>query len=421
MLSPFDSRDLLPISERDMCSLFVKNLKISILALICAEMTCFAAGSENSYFWSTRAGADRSVSVQCLKLVGSPEARIESADTKVCLEKLPVKFAKKDDCATRCGAFTAEGVFIQEAPANQCGLKPAIGPSGSSCRPKFESSPFQSIEGLTGKLMLAEGGGTSGGGDSDGLAAATRTLFAVTKAIRMAEKGVYTEEEKKKLLEAADKLKILSVDEDLLVKSVDAVQNSTAYSTWTGDSPITLLNRGRWNKIEKATDRENLLHHELAVLAGLEKTGDYRLTAKFAEFRKNSWKFREERTQICTVSLFQKKKTLSGKEIPGEALGVASIVMDHVGAKSDWAKIGNISDKREVKVLYVIDSGGYLRLKIVEVDRQEKGRGFLLENQKALFEEGVLIDPYSDDFYPGSSTKNVVFGDYFMSVSCSSQ
>ncbi|HAR43653.1 MAG TPA: hypothetical protein DCS07_13650 [Bdellovibrionales bacterium] len=372
--------------------------------------------------WGTVASAGHSVIATCLEIsLDSIEpAEPKEVPISVCLGELPVHYAWKTNTDKVCAAYTQENVYIQDADKKNCSIQKARKSNCATCG-TGTGLENHGLKNLSERILLAdEGGGTSGGGDKDGLAAATRTLSAVTKAIKLSSK-IYTEDHKNKLANIADKLRVVVVDRELSVQTGKEIQNSTAASLWKENTPVALLQRSSWNGIEKAIDREALLHHELCVLAGIESTGDYRQTNKYKEFRQNSWKFRGQMTQICSVSLFKATKTPSGKVIPGEPAGNAAIVMDWMGVKSGAAKLGNISKKRDIKVTYVISSSGYLRLKIVEADRDDKVRFVVLSNAKTLLEESVLIDPYGDELYPGTGTKNVMFGDHFLNVACTSE
>jgi hypothetical protein len=287
--------------------------------------------------------------------------------------------------------------------------------------------------------IAGEGGYTSGGGDFDG-EAANRTLSAVTRII--SNSNLYAENEKNRLTTIATQTRILVVDHELSASVAGITQKGAAFSKWVVDTtadrrvgakkpptsfkeriPLILLHRERWNQIDDAVKREKLMHHELCVLAGIEQTGDYHRTDRFEELRTNSRPIDDDHVEICTLSLFAKTRSASGRDVPGKPLGTGSIVMDWFGARGGRLKIGDINAKREIRALYVISSSGYLRMKLYESDHLNESEELhmLYKNESLLKEEGVVFDPYGDPLYPGVGAKNIVLDQYFITASCSRQ
>ncbi|OFZ19233.1 MAG: hypothetical protein A2X94_05570 [Bdellovibrionales bacterium GWB1_55_8] len=380
------------------------------------------------HFWGIQAKEGKTFAT-CTEILVGPPSSERQVPVSGCMADLGVKYEPLKEGPDTCAAYTRGGQFIKTAKPEDCAKAKASNQTCPDCAvaaattATLSAAIITSLEELSGKILLADGGGTSGGGDKDGLEAATHSLTALQKAISQAGPQIYTPEEKKKLLNAAEKLKILMVSQPLSVKtSSGVIQESTGYSFKHDGVPISLLNRDGWKQIENAIEREKFLHHELCVLEGIETTGDYHKTSKYDQFRKHSWKFRENETNICSISVYKLKKTLSGKPIPGEPLGSTSAVLTFTGASGGGAKLFNLNKKRDVKALWVIGSEGYLRLKIVDSERNDKSSFlWLYGEQKTLFNETILVDPFGDEFYTGTTVKNVVFDDYFMTVSCTSQ
>lgn len=272
--------------------------------------------------------------------------------------------------------------------------------------------------------QMREGGYTGGGGDFDG-EVASRSLWAVLQF--MSEQRYYAAADRSRLIELGPRLRILVVDKALPARVGGITQNGAAYSEWVKEGanriPAMTLQRTRWMAIGKALDREALIHHELCVLAGLEVTGDYHLTNEFVKQRQASRNLSDERAEICTLSLFTKKVSLRGKELPDRPLGTGAIVMEWMGMRGGRVKIGDIDEHREVRALYVIGSDGYLRLKLYESDHLTKAEEFseLYKNETLLKDETVLFDPYGDPLYPGVGAKNIVLDRFFLTVSCTRQ
>lgn len=136
---------------------------------------------------------------------------------------------------------------------------------------------------LTVPVAFAGSGREGGGGDFQGLSLYQQLKRLGKKILPLAPDFCRADEIKKiSLILESEALLVLVVDGSLPAKAGDKlVQNSSMYSSFENDSPVIRVNRSALNEAKSKIDIQNLLLHEVLVLAQLEKTGDYHLTVKF--------------------------------------------------------------------------------------------------------------------------------------------
>ena len=178
-----------------------------------------------------------------------------------------------------------------------------------------------------------------------------------------------------------------------------------------------------------------LMMHELNVLAGIEKTGDYTYTDQFLAKREQFWTKQQSGRIFCTISLFAKIKAGEGS-LPGELLG--TIATKPIIYGFGTGGIGNLEDlevrtKKKSNVLsivarYAISGEGYFKVVISKAVTEladvadlyygEKKDVFLETTPVDLTPEVIYYSPY--DWAAANREARIKEYDFgFTFVSCS--
>lgn len=269
---------------------------------------------------------------------------------------------------------------------------------------------------------VSRGGATSGGGDDTGL----EVQSALSLVIQALQSGteLYPKKIKEALLDKAKNVKIIITDESLPVQAEDVSQYGAAFSVFDGQESVILIQRKRWLAIDSPTIKDSLLHHELAVLAGIESTGSYPYTDLFARYRKKFWEHHQSQKFVCTFSLYRKVNEKGS--VGGKLLGSAGIFIHDLGVSSNFEVIHDLTSQVDGKsnrafiVRYVVSNNGYLRAQILEADvtRYKNSSWKIFSNSSDVSQEKNYFSPYarmSED--RGASIEN--WGDKFLQVACS--
>lgn len=280
-------------------------------------------------------------------------------------------------------------------------------------------------------FALALGGATSGGGNDQGIQV-RRTIRHVGEMISKDQSGLYSAEMKAHFARMMSILKIVMVDEKLSAPIGGVSQDGGAWSSFDGKEAITKVSSTRWQAMTNPVEREKLMHHELAVLIGAEKTGDYTLTDQFAVKRIKLWESIISKGFVCSFSLFTQKQ-YDGRKVVGRHMGSGAVVIN-VDARSDFAVIADLEDfnegkpNRAVILRYVSTSEGYLRGELSEatVERfKEKDENFLggafktFRDLKNNSEQKIYFSPY--DFIEPREAALQSWNGYFVQVGCTKQ
>ncbi len=274
-------------------------------------------------------------------------------------------------------------------------------------------------------FCYAEGGATSGGGDEDGIDA-QHVLRIVTDFIKADNFSIYSAEERKLLLTKSSLVeKIIMTDEELPVNTSVGIQKGAGFSRSDENNTIIKINRKRWLGMRTVVDNEVFIHHELAVLAGIETTGDYRISDKqFRKFRSILWEKLFSKKIICAVSLFNKEiDAQSGKFQPKHLVGSAGIVVNSsTDVTSDWriVKMHSKDEDKNTAVIfrYVASGNGYLRGVFSDATIvSNPGHSFFSEIKNES-KQRVFYTPYNLLEIDREATLKE-WNDYFSMVSCS--
>ncbi len=279
--------------------------------------------------------------------------------------------------------------------------------------------------------IFGDGGATSGGGNELGIFA-KRALRTVAENIEQIP-NLYSNDQKELIKKRIKSIKsILIVNEELPAPSANPdhhfghvyIQQGTAWSTFDGINSEIKLNFKRFSALVDPIAIEGLLHHELAVLAGIEKTGDYTYTDQFMLYREKIWESQLAQQAICTISIFEK----NGAE-PGKLLGTAATARTRLtnteGAIRNIVDLEIRSSKhKEVKSIlmrYVLGGSGYFKATISRADTivlNSTGEFISIRNLQDLTPEITFYNPY--DWM--MATREARFREFdfgFMMVSCS--
>lgn len=262
--------------------------------------------------------------------------------------------------------------------------------------------------GLLGSSPAAhaeKGGASSGGGAELGIFAkkALRTVSEEIDAIP----GVYTDAQKDLLRARYRAIKSIAiVQKDLPAANPDGhtygsggfVQDGTAYSTFDGENAQVELNEARFGKLVHPLAIEGLLHHELAVLAKLERTGEYHYTDAFVKYREKFWEKRLAERTLCTVSLFDREPNFGSEgNHPGRLLGSIATRQTQVGSTTGgWGVLrylgppANQALSPAIVARYVIGGEGYLRMSF----SRGKADATAFADLEDLTQEITFYNPY---------------------------
>lgn len=272
------------------------------------------------------------------------------------------------------------------------------------------------------KKGLMMGGATSGGGDDIGLEV-QRALGLVAQAIQI-DSELYPSKAKQALLTKAQSVKIIITEEALPASAGQLSQYGAAFSVFDGRQAVILVQRQRWMAIDNPTIKDSLIHHELAVLAGLETTGDYRYTNLFATHRKEFWERLQSQNFVCTFSLY--KKANDQRSASGKLMGSAGVFMRDSGVSANFEVIQDLEPQvdgksnRAIIVRHVVSNNGYLRAQISEADvtRYKNNNWKIFSNLSEISVERVYFSPY-DSVDSGRGSNLETWGDNFLQVACS--
>ncbi|MDG0817980.1 hypothetical protein [Bdellovibrio svalbardensis] len=269
---------------------------------------------------------------------------------------------------------------------------------------------------------LLMGGATSGGGDDIGLEV-QRALSLVVQAIQI-DSELYPSKVKQALLTKAQSVKILITEEALPAGVGKLSQYGAAFSVFDGRQAVILIQRQRWVAIDNPTIKDSLIHHELAVLAGLETTGDYQYTNLFATQRAKFWERLQSQSFVCTFSLY--KKTNDRNSVSRKLMGSAGVFIGDPGVSSNFEVIQDLEphvdgkSNRAIIVRYVLAGSGYLRAQISEADvtRYKNSSWKTFSNLSEISVERIYFSPY-DSVDTGRGSNLETWGDNFLQVACS--
>ncbi len=123
-------------------------------------------------------------------------------------------------------------------------------------------------------IARSEGGDSGNGGNKDGLAFTAAAL----RGIKNLPSDVASDELKEKILETLKSAKVIVVSEKLYVKDENGkTQESTA--TNFSKTKTIYVNGPGFNSLMREEERQPFAVHEVLCLMGLEKTGDYHISA----------------------------------------------------------------------------------------------------------------------------------------------
>ncbi len=284
-----------------------------------------------------------------------------------------------------------------------------------------------------------DGGATSGGGDEVGLQV-QKVLRFVTSTIKQ-HREIYDSSPsglsvQQAILSIAQlSPKIVVVDSTLPAKSEEGngTQLGAAFSSYDNGSAQIQIQRDRWKRISDPVVMEELIHHELAVMAGVEKTGDYRWSDRYTAISKKFWESRKSESILCSVSLFGLAEkpfaearsggySVGIKIAPGKLVGSHGFSVDFGIVSSGWGVLTKeqpgafASDSDGIIFRYVVGGVGYLR-GIFSKARLPKD-DFYFSQVRDLTPEITFYDPY--DWVESSKEsllKQYDFG--FVLVGCS--
>ncbi len=259
-----------------------------------------------------------------------------------------------------------------------------------------------------------EGGATSGGGNSTGIAA-NRVAESVFEMIRTIGTNLYSDTDLVEIDRVRKNLRIVMSSTPLKAPTKSLIQDSDAFSSYDGKVAQMSIYRGFWDSNATALEREYLIHHEIMVMAGLEVTGKYDLTRQFEEYRLNFWKLKQQKKLFCTINVFEKDEV---RKI-GALVGSSSA---RIG-QGDTVPVSGVLQTKGKKALVwrgIADSTGYFRMQIDEVDLlNPKSR----EIEEVGFKNPRNIEPmrlYFDPYQLENPLENpLVIGTHYVSiVSC---
>ena len=262
------------------------------------------------------------------------------------------------------------------------------------------SSAHAQIIPSAASTIAIDGGATSGGGDELGIEAKQVFREVVTSLDQIP--GLYTQTQKDLMKKRFESIRsVIVVNEELPAPNLDHtfghvfIQDGTAWSSFDGTYSDIKLNYDKFSKISDPLTLEGLMHHELAVLADIEKTGDYTYTDQFLANREKFFESQSAQYTQCTVSLFDKNGS-----VPGNLLGTAATkwinnaeTTNGVGLIYYLEKRTKKHPKAEAIVMgYVLGGNGYFRVKFLRSETTEPA-STSSDDIAASIGEGVALTP----------------------------
>lgn len=253
------------------------------------------------------------------------------------------------------------------------------------------------------------GSGSSGGGDEDGISKVSLRLKRLARNISMMGEDLIASKEKRELIQTiATTASVFITDDELPVSVLNGrtLQKGMAYSEAEGAVYNVMANRERLLKEEDEAILDLVFVHELFVLVGLEKTGEYRYTNKYDDLVRNHWKVLSgKRDQVvCTVTAYRKGfdhytdrsatpalKEYTKKNISTE-LGHLSFINNIMGTSSEGQIIFMLNKKRAVGIRMIYDTVGFMKAQIFEGDAD-----FIYRNEKEMVPFQTIYSPYAEE------------------------
>lgn|GEM_PF-6700281 len=220
---------------------------------------------------------------------------------------------------------------------------------------------------------------------------------------------------------AADQTNVRFVDSDLPAEVNEVVQQGTAYSCEnlkTGEM-FTFLNRTLWSRLTEPADQEALIHHEIAVLAGLESTGNYAFTQKFVQARKNSYIARYALDSlVCQLTLFEKSSNGSAdKPIAQKEIRIKP------QSSVETVQLMGRKNRQGIYARVVGNAGSIVTINLIEgtgVQGGVSGRDLLKQNLKSYEDiKEYVLHGYTKNF-SGDFSKFFDADPYLFQVTCKS-
>jgi len=261
--------------------------------------------------------------------------------------------------------------------------------------------------------LSRDGGATSGGGVENGISAA-RVVQKVAEAIQALGQEHYPAAKLSELAKIASSVRIFMVKGKIAVPVQGTSQPSDAFSVATNGQYFIFLNSIMWDAQTDPLEFEPLIHHEIMVLLGLEKTGEYHYTLEFEKNRQEFWRTVQTENNLCSIQLFE-KRTAPYDKSPGASLGASSASITWPGATGGWGLIKELPKRQALYWRGVIDSNGHFRMQVEQ--------GPLIRNTNMVeFSKGTIVEPmrvYSDPYSAQLKTTTTVKGEkYWIFVNC---
>ncbi len=280
---------------------------------------------------------------------------------------------------------------------------------------------------------LSFGGATSGGGSDVGVEVKL-TIEQIVGLISSSGSELYGQHSQR-IIELAEEVKIYVVDQELEVQSSEGkIQKSSAfsYSDSDSDGALIFINRQDWISNLDILSQERLIHHELMVLAGLEKTAEYHLTAEFVKMRTQFWHQLRAQGFVCTFTAFSKIEKSGRGLTVGKLLGSSAFsVLNANSAQGGFEIVADLSASQKpplsrhgILFRFVISDEGYLRgqfgLAYFE-SRESSNSQFPVWKTFAdfvpLHTESIFYTPY--DLIKDLRTPTLIdLGQYYGQVNC---
>ena len=304
---------------------------------------------------------------------------------------------------------------------------------GIGCTQKTHRTPAATLAASKKEIRSSgsqeqRGGATSGGGDEVGIEV-SRVISLVNEMVQNEPGQIYSEKMKAAINKMATRPKIFIDDMELPARAGDREQNGVAFSVYDGKQATIRIQRQRWEALMNPVKKDVIIHHELAVLAGIERTGDYVVSTKFEAKQSLFWEKARSKKFLCSISLFEKKPDFTELvDEPamniGEAVGSVAFHINFVGAKGGMGVIHQLTppdkkgESRALFARWVISSSGYLRASLAEATLiyGEWGNVITWKSLTNETPEKVYYTPYESLEVTGG--RFGVWGKYYTLVSC---
>jgi hypothetical protein len=243
--------------------------------------------------------------------------------------------------------------------------------------------------------------------------------------------SIYTANERAKLLSLTrdSGLQVFVVEKLPVVPVPGTTQTGSGLSGWIKDQngelkPVIFLQIDRWDAQKDDLSRARLIHHELCVITGCESTGEYKKTDQFDKELRTSYTLKLDDPVLCTLMLFDARKSKNGKWVTGAYRGAAAFSSEYYSARAGIATLATENPNRVLRIPYSVGTSGFLKIQVIESDpiAPNDDRIYIQKNGRVLDFQKLIFNPYDEPIENRQAVKDLTLKEkYILRASCEHQ